>query len=100
MMCKPGDALTPCRVLPRSTRPGDDRAVIEPHDQFQMHGNASAASLDDTDYYPGSKEGHIPTQRAARDTVRFPRWHVRLICSSMRNFLAGVITPGPGIDAA
>ena len=45
-------------------------------------------------YYPGSKEGHIPTRSASeggRDPVRFPRWRVGLICSSMRNFLAGVI---------
>ena len=27
----------------------------------------------------------------ARDPVRFPRWRIGLICSSMRNFLAGVI---------
>ena len=49
------------------------------------------SSFQDLLYYPGSKEGHIPTQSASEGSGAFPSLRVGLICSSMRNFLAGVI---------
>ena len=53
-----------------------------------------------TDYYPGSKEGHIPTQSASKECGAFPSTgDVGLICSSMRNFLAGVISGRTGARA-
>ena len=43
---------------------------------------------------PAAKKVIYQPDAPARDPVRFPRWRVGLICSSMRNFLAGVIFPG------
>ena len=40
---------------------------------------------------PAAKKVIYQPEARARDPVRFPRWRVGLICSSMRNFLAGVI---------
>ena len=40
---------------------------------------------------PAAKKVIYQPEARARDPVRFPRWHIGLICSSMRNFLAGVI---------
>ncbi len=42
---------------------------------------------------PAAKKVIYQPEARARDPVRFPRWRVGLICSSMRNFLAGVIAP-------
>jgi len=41
---------------------------------------------------PAAKKVTYQPEARARDPVRFPRWRVGLICSSMRNFLAGVIS--------
>ena len=41
---------------------------------------------------PAAKKVIYQPEARARDPVRFPRWRVGLICSSMRNFLAGVIS--------
>ena len=40
---------------------------------------------------PAAKKVIYQPEARVRDPVRFPRWRVGLICSSMRNFLAGVI---------
>ena len=40
---------------------------------------------------PAAKKVIYQPEARARDPVRFPRWRVGLICSSMRNFLAVVI---------
>ena len=40
---------------------------------------------------PAAKKVIYQPEARASDPVRFPRWRVGLICSSMRNFLAGVI---------
>ena len=45
---------------------------------------------------PAAKKVIYQPEAPARDPVRFPRWRVGLICSSMRNFLAGVI-PGRAV---
>src|SRR5271157_3220435 len=45
---------------------------------------------------PAAKKVIYQPDAPARDPVRFPRWRVGLICSSMRNFLAGVIGFGVG----
>ena len=44
---------------------------------------------------PAAKKVIYQPDAPARDPVRFPRWRVGLICSSMRNFLAGVIKTKP-----
>src|SRR5208283_1791497 len=44
---------------------------------------------------PAAKKVIYQPDAPARDPVRFPRWRVGLICSSMRNFLAGVIFQRP-----
>jgi hypothetical protein len=43
------------------------------------------------DITPAAKKVIYQPEARARDPVRFPRWRVGLICSSMRNFLAWVI---------
>ena len=97
------------RFVQQEYQPGDlivesekpvDQVLLIAHSKAEKLGTGKYGDqtvlgvLADGDYYPGSKEGHIPTRSASeggRDPVRFPRWRVGLICSSMRNFLAGVI---------
>ena len=49
---------------------------------------------------PAAKKVIYQPDAPARDPVRFPRWRVGLICSSMRNFLAGVIHNGEWLEPA
>ena len=62
---------------------------------FRGHGYNSIGRLADAirplDITPAAKKVIYQPEAPARDPVRFPRWRVGLICSSMRNFLAGVI---------
>ena len=48
---------------------------------------------------PAAKKVIYQPKARARDPVHFPRWRVGLICSSMRNFLAGVIGADESLPA-
>ena len=56
-----------------------------------FHEKSDRASRVARNITPAAKKVIYQPEARARDPVRFPRWRVGLICSSMRNFLAGVI---------
>ena len=84
------------RSSPATTRqrPGADRGST-PTPAGSLHGSRLAtddpSSPAAPDITPAAKKVIYQPEARARDPVRFPRWRVGLICSSMRNFLAGVI---------
>ena len=75
----------------------DSFATIEKHLRRMLDANRSATFNElleravSRDITPAAKKVIYQPEARARDPVRFPRWRVGLICSSMRNFLAGVI---------
>jgi hypothetical protein len=96
------------RPQPANTTPRADGTILEPGRAFSPRGDNSCRlsprrlrpALPRHRYpvrcgiTPAAKKVIYQPEARARDPVRFPRWRVGLICSSMRNFLAGVIVDG------
>ena len=77
------------------SKPIDPWVTFEPPVALRLRQRSHAVGLlldrRALDITPAAKKVIYQPEARARDPVRFPRWRVGLICSSMRNFLAGVI---------
>src|SRR5208283_1520789 len=94
--CPPNSTIQSLRKNHDLRRPGPGSVVLRgwwmPTSLFSISSlTFSSGCPARTCNSPAAKKVIYQPEARARDPVRFPRWRVGLICSSMRNFLAGVI---------